>query len=86
MATKTYMHSILITINNTGDIIPTEYLQNIFEPYFTTKGNNGGTGLGLFIASKIVKDRGGKIDVTSGKESGTTFTVDLPHSPCSDID
>ena len=56
-------------------------LQNVFNPYFTTKGR--GTGLGLAIVHKIVEAHGGEISVASrqasaGQSGGTTFTIWLP--------
>lgn len=78
LKTETDNHSILISFNNTGDPIPQDFIGNIFDPYFTTKANRGGTGLGLFLASNIITERGGKISVHSDKEEGTTFTITLP--------
>ena len=51
-------------------------ITRIFEPYFTTKVD--GTGLGLTMAYKVIKEHSGDIRVQSQPELGTTFTVDLP--------
>jgi signal transduction histidine kinase len=59
-------------------------LENIFDPYFTTKHRSdmhSGTGLGLFIAHQNVQDHGGTIEVDSRVREGTTFTVTLPAKP-----
>ncbi len=68
--------SIIIKVYDNGPGIPAPALKKIFEPYFTTK--KGGTGLGLFIAHKIINEHNGVIDVQSSKEKGTVFTIILP--------
>ncbi|MEO0123241.1 MAG: ATP-binding protein [candidate division WOR-3 bacterium] len=65
----------LIKVYDNGPGIPASALDKIFEPYFTTK--KGGTGLGLFIAHKIVSEHNGTINVESSKEKGTVFTIRL---------
>lgn len=65
-----------VAIGDTGCGIPAHKLQEVFNPFFTTKEN--GTGLGLSVSYGIVKDHGGKIEVQSAMESGTIFTVTLP--------
>ncbi len=67
---------VLIAVSDTGTGIPEEALPKIFEPYFTTK--ESGTGLGLTITFKIVKEHNGVIDVRSRPGSGSTFTIYLP--------
>ncbi|MGO8879883.1 MAG: ATP-binding protein, partial [Desulfomonilaceae bacterium] len=62
-------------IRNNGPVIPPETLQNVFNPFFTTKEH--GTGLGLTVSKKIVEDHGGSISVKSD-EDGTAFTIWLP--------
>lgn len=66
-----------ITIKDNGTGIPEENLKNIFEPFFSTKGEFG-TGLGLSITKDIVEKLGGKIHVDSEVNIGTRFTVTLP--------
>ena len=66
----------VITVSDTGRGIPAEHLQNIFRPFFTTKGN--GTGLGLSLARRIVEEHHGSIEVASSSGKGTTFSVMLP--------
>lgn len=68
--------NLVIKITDTGPGIPAPALKKIFEPYYTTK--KGGTGLGLFIAQKIIREHNGTIKVQSGFKKGTTFTVILP--------
>ncbi len=66
-------------IGNRGRVIPQEELDEIFNPFFTTK--DYGTGLGLTLSKKIVEDHKGSISVKSDEHS-TTFTVWLPINRC----
>ncbi len=69
---------IKITVSNKGREIPEEVLEHIFEPYFTTRDDSGGTGLGLYISRQIVEDRmGGKINVENTGD-GVCCTVLIP--------
>jgi len=67
---------VKVTIKDTGSGIPKEYLQRIFEPYFTTK--HTGSGLGLASTYSIMKRHDGLIEVASDFGKGTTFSVYLP--------
>jgi len=67
---------VKISIEDRGIGIPEEYLQKIFEPYFTTKQK--GSGLGLATSYSIVKKHGGHIVVTSKSGAGTLFCIWLP--------
>jgi signal transduction histidine kinase len=67
---------VRISVADTGTGIPEELLTKIFEPYFTTK--KSGTGLGLTITFKIVKEHSGDISLESKEGSGSTFTIHLP--------
>ncbi|MFN7972621.1 MAG: protoglobin domain-containing protein [Acidobacteriota bacterium] len=68
----------LIAIADTGTGIAPENIQRIFEPLFTTKETEHGTGLGLALVSRIVKRHRGSISVQSDPGRGSTFTVRLP--------
>ncbi len=68
---------IFVSIADTGQGIPPEFRQRIFEPFFSTKKDSG-TGLGLSISYRIIQDHGGRIDVESQEGKGTTFIVRLP--------
>jgi PAS domain S-box-containing protein len=73
---------ILVTIADTGSGIDSDALTHLFQPFFTTKGENG-TGLGLWVSQGILAKHGGKIDIvteTEGPEHGTTMTVTLPRA------
>ncbi len=65
--------TVVLTIADNGIGMDEEEQERIFSPYFTTK--KSGTGLGLYIAQKIIKDHGGKITVQSEKQKGTAFTI-----------
>jgi signal transduction histidine kinase len=67
---------IQIEFTDTGCGIPTEYLEDIFTPFFTTKEK--GSGLGLSISNQIIQDHKGYIDVESQANKGTSFFVNLP--------
>jgi signal transduction histidine kinase len=65
-----------VEIADSGVGIPPEQLAHIFEPFFTTKDQ--GSGLGLYIAHRIVTDHGGTIDVAARAGGGTVFTIRFP--------
>lgn len=67
-----------LTISDNGTGIPQQQLENIFEPFYTTKDPGKGTGLGLAMAYGCVKSHGGVIDVESEPGHGTTFHIYLP--------
>ena len=69
---------ILITVSDDGCGIPEPDLKRIFEPFFSTKTNKGGTGLGLSLTQNFVREIGGTMDVESEVDKGTTFTITLP--------
>jgi len=65
-----------IDVIDTGTGIPTEYVDKVFQVYFSTKKD--GTGLGLAMASRIVQEHGGQIRVESEKGKGTSFSITMP--------
>lgn len=69
---------VSISVRDTGVGIPHEDHTRIFEPFYTTKGNQGGTGLGLSVTYGIVTDHGGLIEVASHPGAGAIFSVWLP--------
>ena len=68
--------SVIATVRDDGQGMTPDQVAHLFEPYRTTKER--GTGLGLMISSRIVRDHGGTIAVESAPGEGTTFTVRLP--------
>jgi signal transduction histidine kinase len=69
---------IRIAVRDTGVGIPKLDQARIFEPFYTTKGDQGGTGLGLSVTYGIITDHGGQIDVESQPGDGSKFSVWLP--------
>jgi signal transduction histidine kinase len=70
---------VRVSVSDTGQGIPASILGRIFEPFFTTKEGGRGNGLGLMVASSIVREHAGEIEVQSEVGRGTTFFVDLPY-------
>lgn len=69
---------VVVSVCDTGVGIPQTELARIFEPFYTTKGGQGGTGLGLSVTYGIITDHGGQIEVESEIGVGSKFTVWLP--------
>jgi signal transduction histidine kinase len=76
IATQMSDNEIRISVCDTGIGISAENLKKIFEPYFTTK--ESGTGLGLTLVYKIIKEHRGEISVESREGEGTNFEIILP--------
>lgn len=76
-------HYVKVLIRDNGGGIPPQFLNKVFEPYFSTKGevSRKGMGLGLSLCYSIIKKHDGHIDVQSREGQGTTVTVYLPSLP-----
>lgn len=78
---------VVVAVHNMGPVIPAGQMHLIFSPLkriargATRPHDSGSMGLGLYIASEIVRAHGGRIDVASSEAAGTTFTVHLPRYP-----
>lgn len=71
---------IRVDVTNNGRQIPEEAFEHIYEPYFTTRDDTGGTGLGLYISKQIIEDRmGGKLQVQN-IDGGVRSTVLIPET------
>lgn len=70
-----------ISVSDDGPGIPPEILPRIFQPYFTTKSAKQGTGLGLNIVQRLIKENRGALHVQTQVDEGTTFTVFVPAGP-----
>ncbi len=69
---------LMLTVSDTGHGIEESLMDRIFEPYFTTKAQCAGTGMGLAMVHGIVKSIGGHITVSSKPQKGSIFNVYLP--------
>jgi len=69
-------HSIEIDISDTGNGIPPDILDKVFQPFFTTKPK--GTGLGLAISKQLIEQHNGTISVENGQRGGATFRIRIP--------
>lgn len=72
---KTYLS---ITIEDNGIGMPPEVIEKIFDPYFSTRKGDGGSGLGLAVSQEIVQSHGGNIKVTSKVGEGSCFHIYFP--------
>jgi C4-dicarboxylate-specific signal transduction histidine kinase len=73
-----WQDTTIIKVSDNGCGIDEKKLGQIFNPFFTTKSANEGTGLGLYVCHSLVQRLGGRIEVDTKKGEGTTFTVILP--------
>jgi two-component system, sporulation sensor kinase E len=69
---------VLVSFTDTGGGMSAENLSHVFEPYFTTK--ESGTGLGLLVVRRIVREHGGELAIESSEGKGLTLTIRLPHT------
>ncbi len=69
---------LCLSVGDTGSGIAPDQLGRIFDPFYTSRRGEGGTGLGLPVVKSIVERHGGAIEVSSEPGTGSTFTVRLP--------
>ena len=78
VTTRVRGHEAVIEVSDTGVGIPSEHLARIYDPFFTTKGEGRGTGLGLSVTYGIVQEHGGMLSCESTQGEGTRFRLALP--------
>ncbi len=76
---------VVLSVSDTGSGIPPEIRSRIFEPFYTTKSNQGGTGVGLSLCLNIVDAHGGSISLEDTPGGGATFVVSLPYDAAANI-
>ena len=73
-----HQQQVHLTVRDEGSGIPADTMKRIFDPFYTTRRETGGTGLGLPIAYRIMKEHGGELSVESAEGEGTTVTLVFP--------
>jgi signal transduction histidine kinase len=71
---------LMLSVSDQGPGVPPDVMEHLFEPFFTTRGAQGGTGLGLAVVHGVVAEVGGAIDVQNLQQGGARFTLYLPES------
>ena len=74
-----------VAIGDTGCGMSPETTERIFEPFYTTKTENGGSGIGLFLCQNIARDHGGMLAASSRPGEGSTFVLTLPAAADEDV-
>jgi two-component system, NtrC family, sensor kinase len=78
VSTRLSAEKLYVIISDSGSGIPPERINRIFEPFYTTKAPGRGTGLGLSVCHRVIRQHGGAIQVNSQEGVGTEFTIELP--------
>lgn len=73
--------NLIIEVEDNGPGIPESHLGMLFEPFYKTRHEGGGIGLGLAIVRTVVQEHSGKVECTSSETGGTTFKLTLPALP-----
>jgi signal transduction histidine kinase len=68
--------NVCIHVCDSGPGVPEKLMDNIFDPFYTTKSNS--SGIGLSICHRIVTDHGGSLDVSTAELGGAEFTIKIP--------
>ena len=69
---------VAIIVSDDGEGIQPEHLSHLVEPFFSTRLDKGGSGLGLYISNFIVEEHNGRLEFASERDMGTTITIRLP--------
>jgi signal transduction histidine kinase len=75
---ETGARGVVLEVRDSGVGLDAEALRRVFEPYFTTRSDRGGTGLGMAIVHRIVTEHGGSVEVRGGPGSGAVVTIRIP--------
>ena len=81
LSTRREEDHIIVRIKDNGKGIPPHVREKIFNPFFTTKPTDQGTGLGLALSNDIVREHGGNIEVDSEPGEYTEMAISLPFEP-----
>ena len=81
VGTRVRAGDVMVDVSDTGVGIPPEHLSRIYDPFFTTKADGRGTGLGLSVTYGIVQEHGGTLSCESDYGQGTRFKLILPLAP-----
>lgn len=76
---------VTITVDDNGPGVAADKRQRVFDPFFSTKSNLQGVGLGLFVAEGLVRSAGGRIGVSDAPGGGARFTIVLPEDVAGDV-
>jgi len=86
VTTRVEGDAAVVEVSDTGVGIPVEDMTRIYDPFFTTKGEGRGTGLGLSVTYGIVQEHGGTLTCESHPEQGTRFRLTLPRLTVSPVE
>ncbi len=81
---QTDEEQVVVEIRDSGPGMTDEMEERAFDPFFTSKEDEEGSGLGLSISHQIVQDHGGTIEILSNSERGTTVRISIPRYPETD--
>jgi signal transduction histidine kinase len=81
VSTRVEKDDAIVEVSDTGHGIPPEHIARIYDPFFTTKGEGRGTGLGLSVTYGIVQEHAGTLTCESSQGEGTRFRLVLPLVP-----
>jgi signal transduction histidine kinase/CheY-like chemotaxis protein len=76
---------VTLEVADNGPGIPLELQQRVFEPFFTTRSENGGSGLGLSLCQSVIEAHGGTLSLASQVGQGTTVRLSLPIAPPANV-
>ncbi len=78
ISTYSNNNHVIAAVEDNGPGIPVEIREKIFEPFFTTKSKEKGTGLGLAVIKSIIREHKGSMEIESGCDRGTRFSLTFP--------